>query len=67
MVQIYTIEEAKTKSCCMMNKCCEASGCMAWKNHVTFKEIPQQGNRPQPPKSESTVDKNKGYCGLVRQ
>lgn len=67
---VYTPEEAKLQSCCMMDKKCEAVGCMAWTSHWIVDpdrpvQVPRSTYAPPPP--PNMKPSGKGYCGLIRE
>jgi len=55
-------EEARELRCCVMDKFCEADGCMAWTWELTVGEVGKQGTPyPMPSVRERS---GKGYCGM---
>lgn len=61
---VVTPEEALTKRCCQMDKMCEASACMAWREHFVSVPVPTSHvwPVPMPPRPERS---GKGFCGLA--
>jgi hypothetical protein len=63
MVNVYTEEEAKEKTCCNKPGRCIASGCMAWRQYVEHSTI-NNVQHDMSVKLEMISTAIGGYCGL---
>lgn len=55
-------KEARIHKCCVQDKNCCGSECMAWRWYL--KQVPNNGYGIRAPKYEKTSE---GYCGLVQK